>query len=592
MATINFDWLHKLKKISKPGRLLVFESTGFALYGALAHCDLRGGFTVGEPAVSRAPDFATAVGEVLARLRETTGAKRLPKSAVLVTPSAAARLLHLPVDPDRPRPQDQMNDMVRWELEEFFVHQNDIWSPGSLLLGRGYISAEQRREVEGKSGGRSATVYNGIVPREQLDECLDLLEQVTAADEELVTGWTPQAGKDEEVRFTWWGAGIGGEVRGRWVEAFRRHGLALAWLYPQFGPAAAHLATETGGRLLVEVRQEQFGLLLERGGRLAAMVLKPCPFGLADPEAVAEAAHGMLLPDTAVVYLSAPADLGAPLLAELKQRLGREVRLLSPTREPAGEQCPPEVLASLHGAARHALGRCPAHALVRIQAQTPPPPLWKNKAIYPWLGIGLVLVAIIATESWLRIKTAQNAWELDRLDAEYSQKLRIKQEAQAMSGEVKQLQQELKAKEDVLKEQQRLKGILDTVVRYRQDLAPGILEALAQAMNDEVVLDQVTEKGDGTGFYLEGWATRDTAAQVFATRLNETLAPWNYKVAEMQIARGKGRLKIDGSVLKVWLVGTAAQEAAQAAGHQPAPKAGRPAAQKPAPKAGKAGGRK
>ncbi len=568
---IKSDWLYRLKKLSKPGRLLVFESTGFTLYGALVQCDLWGNLTLEEPAVSRASDFAIAVGEVLEQLRNQAGGNRLPRKAVLITPSATGRLLHLPVDPDKTRPQDQMRDMVRWELEEFFAHQNDIWSPGSILMSRGYISAEQRRKVEAKSGGRSATDYNGIIPREQLDECLDLLEQVTA-DEELTVGWAPQAGKDEDVRFTWWGIGIGGDIRNRWVEAFRKHGLALAWIYPQFGPATARPATDSEGWLLVEVRQEQFCLFLGRGGRLAAISIKTCPNGLADAEAVSKAAHGLLLNDTTVVYLSAPPNLSATILAELKQNLGREIRLLSPAVEPDSEQCPPEVMISMHGTAHHALGRCPANTLARIQAQPPPPPIWKNKTIYPWLVIFLLLVAIIATETWLRMNTAKNELKLDQLDAEYSQKMRIKQEAQSMSGEVKQLQNKLNTKEAELKEQQRLIGILDNVIRYRQDLVPGILEALGQAINDDVVLDQMTENSDGAGFYLEGWATRDTSAQMFAARLNETLAPYGYKVAETQIARGRGRLAIDGSVLKIWLVSISAQEDAQAAEKQPAEK--------------------
>jgi len=572
MAKRNKSGRKKGLKITIPGRLLVFESTGFALYGALAGRGLRSEFAVSEPVVSTAPDFVVAVGEVLALLRRKAG-KRLPKKAVLVTPSAAAQLLHLPVDPEKPRTHAQMSEMVRWELEEFFVHQNDIWSQGSLLLGRGYISAQQRREAEGGEGAtprpRSAAgVYSGIVAREQLDECLDLLEKLTAADDDLVTGWSSQAGKEEEGPFTWWGAGIGGEVRARWADAFYRHGLSLAWIYPQLGTAVSHLASETGGWMLVEVRQEQFGLFQGRGGLLTSLALKRCPFGLADPAMVAEAAHGTLLPDTEKVFLSAPTALAAPILAALGLRLDREAATLTGAGNPAGGICPPQALLSLQGAARHALGLCPPHVLVRIQAQTPPPPLWKNRATYPWLGIGILLVAIIGNEWYLSFRTEKNTRELFREIGREKHQTQLRNEAQKTHNEAQRLQKELKEKEDELKEQERLRNILDNVIRYRQDLVPGILQALGQAVNDEVVLDLVEERDDGQGFYLEGWAIKDTAGQLFVSRLNETLAPWRYKVGEIQLVRGKGRLKIDGSVLKIWLVKTAEETAGQTGGRR------------------------
>lgn len=570
-------------KISKPGRLLVFESTGFALYGTLATCGLRSTLTLSEPALSTAPNLAVAVGEVLAQLRQTAG-KRLPKRAVLVTPSAAAQLLHLPVDPEKPRTPAQMSEMVRWELEEFLVNQNDLWSQGSLLQGRGYISAQQRKEAEGGDAAAprpwsAGGSYHDMVPREQLDECLELLEQLTASDDDLVTGWSSQAVAEEEGPFTWLAAGIGGELRTRWVDAFRKQGLSLAWIYPQLGTALSHLAQEPGGWLLVEVRQEQFGLFQGRGTHLSSLALKPCRSGLADPVALAEAAHGGLLPDTAKIFLSAPADLAAPILDALGLRLGREVELLSCAGDPAWAVRPPEVLLSLAGAARHALGLCPPGALVRIQAQTPPPPPWKDRDIYPWLGIGLLLMAIVGNESYLRVQTKKNEWQLDRLDIEYSRRMQVKNESQKTGGEVQRLQQELNAKLEELKEQERLKNILDNVIRYRQELVPGLLQALGRSVNDEVVLDKVEERKDGKGFYLEAWALKDSAGQLFVSRLNENLARWQYKVEEMQLARGVGRLKIDGFMLKIWLVNTAPVTAVPQAAQPSGTPAARPLVQ-------------
>jgi hypothetical protein len=548
-------------KLSKPGRVLVFETTGYALYGAVAHCGATSICTVDPPAVSRSADFREAVGEVLEQLRQKS--KRLPKKAVLVTPSAGGDLLRLPVDPKKPRSRAQMGEMVRWELEELLVRQGDLWSLGGLLMGRGYLAPELRRELEARaSGGRRVrtgpSLFQEHVTAEQLQECQGLQELLAAGDEELMTGCAPQEGGEEEGEtFLWWGGGVGDGIVGRWVAAFARHGIFLAWIYPQFGSAVGLLEEEGDPWLLVDVRQEQFALLQGQSGGLQDLAVRPCPCGRADHEEVAEAARETLRTDTGKIFLSAPSDQALSILDELKRLCDREAGLL-PLPDGAAEEglCPPEVLASLHGAARHALGIGKPGSQVRIEARTPAPPLWKRKAVYPRLAIAL-LVAGMGVYDWsLRSGTKKNKWELELADIEYMRALKIKNEAAEIAAEGQRLQAELDAREAVLKEQRRLKEVLDNVVRYRQDLVPGVLQAISSAATDEVVLDFLEEKGDRSGFYMEGWSLRDTDGQLFAKRLNETLARWGYKVGDVQLARGAGRLKIDGFILKLWLVKT------------------------------------
>ncbi len=95
--------------------------------------------------------------------------------------------------------------------------------------------------------------------------------------------------------------------------------------------------------------------------------------------------------------------------------------------------------------------------------------------------------------------------------------------------------------------------ILNNVVIYRQKLIPGLLEAIGDAGTQGVVLDMLEENKDRSGFYLEGWAMKDTLAQQFAKRLNQNLVPWKYAVGGFELSRGKGRYGIDGFNLKVRL---------------------------------------
>jgi hypothetical protein len=547
-------------KLSRPGRVLVFETTGYALYGAVAHCGATSAFTVDPPAVSRRADFREAVGEVLEQLRQKS--KRLPKKAVLVTPSAGGDLLRLPVNPKNPRTRVQMGEMVRWELEELLVRQGDLWSLGGLLVGRGYLAPELRRELEGCAAGdrraRSGpSLFNEHVTADQLQECQGLQELLAAGDEELMTGCAPQGVDDEEEAetFAWWGGGVGDGIVGRWVSAFAKHGIFLGWIYPQFGPAVGLLEEEGEPWLLVDVRQEQFALLQGRSGELQDLAVKPCPCGRADPERIAEAARELLRKETARIFLSASAEQAPPILEELKRLCDREAALL-PLPEGAGGEgsCTPEVLASLQGAARHALGIGKHDCLVRIEARTPLPPLWKRKQTYPWLAIILVMAGLAAYDWTLWSGTKKNRSALEVAEIEHEKGMKLQKEASAIAADGKRLQGELDAREAELKEQLRFKEILDNVVRHRQVLVPGVLRGISAAATDEVVLDFLEERGDRSGFYMEGWALRDTDGQLFAKRLNEKLAQWGYMVGDVDLSRGGGRLKIDGFILKLWLV--------------------------------------
>ncbi|OAM90563.1 hypothetical protein AW736_07160 [Termitidicoccus mucosus] len=553
-------------KLRVPGSLLVFETTGFCLYGIVARRGVGGSLACSAPAMSAAPDFAAAVGEVLEQLRAQTK-RRLPGKAALITPSAAGELLLLPVDPKSPKPRAQMRELVRWEFEEVFVRQNDIWPLGALLQGRSHVTPEQRRELEtaaasARDRGTLLNAYRELVSREQLEECLAMQEPLTAMDDELAIGWSPQPGADEEGRFAWYCAGIGDGLRTQWVQAFKKHGVFCGWIYPQLGAGFPLVVAGRDGRLLVDIRQEQFGLFQGAGGRLDSISIRSCPHGMAEPDAVAADAAKCIHPGTRVVYVSAPPEGLDPVIGALKQALGEaEIRPL-PLPPPdasgvgAAPGCPPTVSASLEGVARHALRLCGPGLLARIEAQPPRPPLWKSRGFWPWAIIALVLVAMAGTELFLRVQAGRKEWALELMDIEYERQLQIKNEAVKTQTEIKHLEKVFAEKEHELMEKKRRMEVLNNVILRRQKLVPGLLEAISEAIPGEVMMDLLVENNDGSGFSLEGWALRDTEGQRFGNLLNEKLAPWNYKVGDIRLSRGKGRSGIEGFILKVRLVKT------------------------------------
>ncbi|MDP0494991.1 MAG: hypothetical protein Q7Q73_02165 [Verrucomicrobiota bacterium JB024] len=550
-------------KPSVPGRLLVVEATGFALYGVVARRSIGGEVTFGVPVMSTATEVDAAIEEVLEKLREQGGKKRLPRNAVLVAASAASEILHLPVDPKNPRPKAQMAELIRWEFEEIYVRQNDIWSLGAMLQGRGYVSAEERHEIEacvtaGRERGSLVNAYRDMISREHLDECMSLQEPLLAMDDDLVIGWSPLPDNGEPGRYAWYCAGMGDGLRAQWVRAFRQHGVFCSWIYPQMGASLPLVEAGSERALLVDIRQEQFGLFQCVNGGLDALSIKACSYGTASPDAVVAAVARFAHADTATVFISAPEECQGGVSDAINQKFPRaDVRVLG-----AGCECPAPVWASLQGVASHALKQCSPQLLPRIQAQPSKPPLWKSKEFWPWAIIALVVVGIIATEVSNRMLTERKEWELELLNIEYDRQMQIKNEASKTQSEIRELTETLAEKEKELAEKQRQIEAIENGILYRQRLVPGLLEAISKSIPANVMVDLLEENDGRTGFYMEGWALEDTSAQLFGSLLSENLAQWHYKVGDIRLTRGKGRFGDDGYVFKIQLTRTTGKKGA------------------------------
>lgn len=546
-------------QISKPGRILVFETTGFSLYGAVASCSITASFTLSPVAVSTAPGFDRAMGEVLDQLRDKIKG-HLPKTAVLITPSAAGGLLSLPVDPQNPRPRNEIKEMVRWELEEIFVRQNDIWSLGALLMGRGYLTPEQRTSLESGAGDlhRGTGLYGEVVTEEQLDECLVIQEQLVNPDDNLVPGWVPQNKEEETGPYTWYGACVGDGIRGKWVTAFNKHGIYCTFIYPQLGAALPLIPSGQDGWVLLDIRQEQTGIFAGNEKLVEAISIKPSSHGIPDVDSIIKDVKDVISSNTRIIFLSAPSGLAENLSGSLETLCSsRNIKLsMLDNMNDANNECPVPVLNSIKGTARHALKVGKSVSPVRIEAREPKPPVWKNRALWPWAAIILLVLAIGSFETSTRFRANKYEWDLELLDIEYNRRIKLKEEAQSTNAEASRLNSELHKKEEELKEGERLRDILKNVIRYRQDLVPGILESIADSVNDGVILELLEENQNRSGFYIKGWAIRDTEGQLFGDRLNKVLETWNYKVADNQLERGRGKLGIKGFNFRMWLVKT------------------------------------
>lgn len=132
-------------QLGKPNSIMVLHHTGFDLSGSVISSGLSGAEILAS-GYSNATDAKTAVAEVIAQIK-SNGVKKIPKKAVLVSAAALAALVDLPVRPSKPRTDEQMRELVRWELEPSFARQNERWSIGALMMGRKYLKQDKRAQI-------------------------------------------------------------------------------------------------------------------------------------------------------------------------------------------------------------------------------------------------------------------------------------------------------------------------------------------------------------------------------------------------------------------------------------------------------------
>lgn len=544
----------RFRKPSLPGRTLVFEYTGFELRAVVAKSSFLGDISFSRVAVSKAVAIGAAVGEVVQKLRES-GKGRLPKTAVLITPSAASELLFLPVDPKNKKAARQINEMVRWELEELFVAQSDIWSLDALLQGRGLIDSAQRLEIKEQAGpGFSKTAaFEALASREEIDRCLEIQEQALGEEGDLLTSALSMADEEQFDQFTWWGGGINESVCGEWKRAFAQHKLKLTTIYPQLGAALPLVAQDLQNVLLVEIRQEQYALFQLWEGKLNTVALHSRPPGALDRAVLERNIRAVLHSEVDNVIISAPLIYRVHA-KELAVALNRAVSLLFQSEQnPGFSDCPPESAAAIKGVAMHALKRARANTQLSINALAEKPPLWKNRELWPWAALVVLIATAVGGETYLQQKAESKEWELDKAEIEFSKRQEMIKLSQETSRQVGELNRVLKTKELELAELKHFRHILNNVIYYRQALAPGLLEVIRSSVNEYVLVDLLEESNDRQGFYLEGWTVNDTQGQLFINQLNTQLAQWKYKVEEVQLVKGKGPFDMDGFFLKIWL---------------------------------------
>lgn len=559
---------------SRPKRLLAVEIDGFGLRAALMR---TGGRKVVFECVtsSQSADPALALAEAKRKLMQS--GREIPKNSILLTPAVIPAVLELPVAPNKPRPYAQMQEMIRWELEPFFVHRVGVWKLGDILVSRGYLTGDQLQQIkldlerrkEDKhhhfAGISTSTLFGevaielGFITPDQRDECLAIQQQFHISDDEMICGWSPQfppsskdSGKDGvkgEEKYPWLVCGMSRAERSRWIALFKRVGFELQGIYPLVGCSAAALnGNLTPSSAMIEIRAGIMGCMRLTGERVVSLQL----YYTAGQPLSEQAPLTGVSSKTDTLYLSGE-DHSIRSISETLSAIGQQETRSIPVEvehSPLLSEISPAALSGMLGAARHRLGLWGGGRAVSVPIYDPGPPLRQRVTVW-WISAGMAFILIIgALELSLSLRMSSirtgHTEALHAISALEKEESAIKERAER----VKKLKENLLALQKETDDLARQRAYLERELPTRPERILSFLDLVSDALPAEMVINRFAER-EGGEILIMGWAMSEKAVQRFVERLAAATVPLELKMVGLDVSAEKGRRGLSGHSVEI-----------------------------------------
>ena len=530
--------LKNILNFGKAKTLLVCETDGFLLRGAVL---TRTGneLAILFHAQSQQADMADAVADVINSVK---AAGWEGDKAVLLSPTVLSTLIELPVNPKKPRPLAQMQELVRWEAEPLLMQHTTQWSVGNLLVGRGYMTEEQADAVmdlqQGQpnpAGGLALTEQFslrrfgelaeelGYIKRSQLNACLAGQGWLKSDDDAIECGWSPQAEvPDIPGTYCWLVSCVSKDLLQRWTKVFNSRGVELQCMYPLAG-ASASLLTNNSNAVLLESHAGLAFTMQVIDNKVTAQHLYLSP---AKPpiESCLEAYHALNPSSPERLYLASWHADPQLLTDELTQSLSVE---LSSFKHPAlSEHLSPGML----GAGVHSFSLAGYQHCVSVRLGGPLPSKWQRVETRATILFVILVLSIITAETSIAIRSSHI--ESHKADVDKQWKL-IDSAMKRIKGDIKNVAERKKLLQEKQVNHRRTEQSLaffGHLIPERVALVQAILGILQSAVGDDVIINSIDEFAKRVGvlppipntkkdsrievenFNLQAWALTETAA--------------------------------------------------------------------------------
>ncbi len=567
-------------KFGKDKSILVCETDGFIMRGAVFTRAGKELVTLFQ-AQSQQANMGDAVADLIKQLK---AAGWEGGEAVLLSPSVLSVLIELPIQPKKPRPLAQMQELVKWEAEPLYIQHMTQWSVGHLLVGRGYMTEEQAQAVLDLQQGNPSLAGGleqsdkfalrrfgelaeelGYIRSSQLKACLAGQEWLKSDDENIECGWLGQGEvSDVPGTYNWLVSCTNQSLLKRWIKTFNTQGVNLQAMYPLTGCSAALLGKTVESAIIMESHADMALAQHRVEGELLSQHLYVNP--AKEPlQLCLESYHALNPSSSEPVYLADWQDTSQYLQAELKATLDVEINVLD--QKPISESVSPGML----GAGLHALGLV-ENKFSEVRLGGPLPAFWQRVEVRAAALFLVLFVLIAGSELSLFIRD----------HAIQSRKAEVDAQWQVMSRAIKNVNADIKQVEkrkEALKEQERNYRRAEARVKFFGDEVPervalvqAILGILQDTVSDEVIITSIDEYGkrvavmpalpaikkdpriEVENFNLLAWAVSETAGQTFIQKVAETIEPWGLEVRDSKVLQRPGPMNIEGFAVSMRLV--------------------------------------
>ncbi|PHR84003.1 MAG: hypothetical protein COA59_08625 [Colwellia sp.] len=562
----------KLPELSSSG-LLVFQSGSFGLRAALFKAD-KDYASIKAIAESRQVDFTRAIAEIHQTLIKQHSS--IPRRCILISPSLLISTLSLPVSPLKPKANSDMQELIRWEIEGATADDNKQWLIGSMLVERGYLTSSQREEIvtelelrQNQDGEAAMTRFGDLaveleyLTTAQLQECFTLQNKLIELDQDTTFGYQAEltenpldsqfsglsddvlsTNNDNQSEHQWLIAGLGRAIRNRWYGAFELNGLKLARFYPDNGAsyAALGLRTDEENQCLIEVHPSHLVFLSGSPRNLKIVKTKARHDGNLTLDEVLAICPDNIANISDNLYLYSPDDTLDELSFALAEHLNIEVRALVQAQPnfslPEGFSS--NRLLPFIGIANHYLKFSEQGRACSVAAKDKEPPLWQKmlqpKALMA-MAASIVLVVAVGFIIWMQMNLATQEQRLVELKTRWETESKVKQQYGKVAAEYKKLATNIEHIKTEIALNKKLNNYISSQLLPGATNVPGALSAIANAINQGVLIEQVTMQLDG--IIIDGRALKTRNASQFARQLNENLKPWNFQVGDTHSSAAK-----------------------------------------------------
>ncbi|AFJ01443.1 hypothetical protein Q7C_264 [Methylophaga frappieri] len=499
------------------------------------------------------------------------------KHVVVLTPSAMNAIIELPVSAKKPKPVEQMHELVRWEVEPLLMQHQAQWTLGFLLELHGMLSHEQIVEIndiqkrQAKNTGAPRSVDRtptkrfgelamdlGYVSREQVQSLFVVQDWLRDEDDEVQCGWSAQGEVDDAPGVWNWlvSAAYSSSIQ-KWTTLCDDHDLTLLGLMPLTGNSLALLEQTDKSALILETSSlTTTAVRLHRQNVVSVRHLLNHTESMLN--ACLEAYHSENLTQHPAILLSCPTDNLPDLQAQFKEAIGHEVSLL-PSQNP--EYLSPGVMA----AARHIFNLKGGKRISLIRQGGPLPPPLKRQENQAALLVGGLIALILVAELVMFIQHNNVSKEKAEIDARAKVLDDAVARINAQREEIDKRQAELEAQQE---SQRRMESRLDFFgqeMPERSLMVQAVLGIIQNTVNEQIIINRIDEMGRRVGvqadtaptavrpghivkdnFNIDAWALTESAGQEFVQNMKLAVAAWDMEVRDIQVFEKIGPMNMSG----------------------------------------------